>query len=56
MKTLEEVLLKANASYDEDMKLRPDIHSEDGRIPFVLGYLKRAYEVLYNEYKLKNNK
>lgn len=51
MKTLEEVLLKANDSYNEDMKRYPDIHSEDGRIPFVLGYLKGEYEILYNELK-----
>lgn len=55
MKTLQQVLDEANASFEEGMKSRPDIYKEkdDGRTFFILGALKAAYEELYNEAKSK---
>lgn len=57
MKTLKEVLDEANASFDEGMKRRSDIYKEkdDGRTYHILGALKAAYEVLYNEANSKKN-
>lgn len=49
MKTIEQVLEAANASYDEEVKKNPIINTEEGRANFVLGYLKSAYERLWNE-------
>lgn len=55
MKTLQQVLDEANASFEEGMKSRPDIYKEkdDGRTFFILGALKAAYEELFNEAKSK---
>lgn len=55
MKTLEQVIDEANASFDDCLKRRPDIYKErdDGRTYYILGALKAAYEVLYNEAKSK---
>lgn len=50
MKTLEQVLEAANVSYDEEIKKNPQINKEEGRASFVLGYLKSAYERLFDEY------
>lgn len=57
MKTLQEVLDEANALFDEGKKSHPDIYKERdyGRTFFILGVLKTAYEVLYNEAKNKKN-
>lgn len=50
MKTLEQVLDDANASYDEEIKKNPQVNNESGRTAFVLGWMKSAYERLLNEY------
>lgn len=50
MRTLEQVLAVANASYNEEMKKNPQTNDESGRANFVLGYLGSAYEELWNEY------
>lgn len=50
MKNLEQVLAAANASYDEQIKKNPAINNEEYRASFVLGYLKAAYERLFDEY------
>lgn len=50
MKTLEQVLDDANASYDEEIRKNPLVHKESGRTAFILGWLESAYERLLNEY------
>lgn len=49
MKTVEQVLEAANAAYDEQIKKNPQTNEEEYRANFVLGYLKSAYERLWNE-------
>lgn len=47
MKTLKQVLDRANKLYDEHIKTEPHLFEEWGRNAYLLGALEAAYETLY---------
>lgn len=47
--SLEAVLTSANAAYDKYKKVKPHLYPEEGRVHFVQGWLRQAYENLYNK-------